>query len=57
MSLPFENPARRAFETIRLGSDKTFANILVSLAAKLDAFDSEEITAMYKNLRDNNVLT
>lgn len=46
MSLPFENPARRAFETIRLGSDKTFANILVSLAAKLDAFDSEEITAM-----------
>ena len=37
---------RRAFETIRLGSDKTFANILVSLAAKLDAFDSEEITAM-----------
>lgn len=46
MNLPFENPARRAFETIRLGSDKTFANILVSLAAKLDAFDSEEITAM-----------
>ena len=46
MDLPFENPARRAFETIRLGSDKTFANILVSLAAKLDAFDSEEITAM-----------
>ena len=46
MSLPFENPARRAFETIRLGSDKTFANILVSLAAKLDAFDSEEISAM-----------
>lgn len=46
MSLPFENPARRAFETIRLGSEKTFSNILVSLAAKLEAFDSEEIAAL-----------
>lgn len=46
MSLPFENPARKAFETIRLGSEKTFSNILVSLAAKLEAFDSAEIVAM-----------
>lgn len=46
MDLPFENPARRAFETIRLGSEKTFSNILVSLAAKLEAFDSEEIAAL-----------
>ena len=46
MKLPFDNPARRAFETIRLGSEKTFSNILVSLAAKLEAFDSEEIAAL-----------
>lgn len=46
MSLPFDNPARKAFETIRLGSEKTFSNILVSLAAKLEAFDSKEIAAM-----------
>ena len=46
MSLPFENPARKAFETIRLGSEKTFSNILVSLAAKLEAFDSQEIAAL-----------
>lgn len=46
MDLPFDNPARRAFETIRLGSEKTFSNILVSLAAKLEAFDSEEIVAL-----------
>ena len=46
MELPFDNPARRAFETIRLGSEKTFSNILVSLAAKLEAFDSEEIAAL-----------
>ena len=46
MNLPFDNPARRAFETIRLGSEKTFSNILVSLAAKLEAFDSEEIAAL-----------
>ena len=46
MQLPFDNPARKAFETIRLGSEKTFSNILVSLAAKLEAFDSEEIAAM-----------
>ncbi|MBO5179105.1 MAG: type IV secretory system conjugative DNA transfer family protein [Clostridia bacterium] len=46
MDLPFDNPARRAFETIRLGSEKTFSNILVSLAAKLEAFDSEEIAAL-----------
>ncbi len=46
MSLPFENPARKAFETIRLGSEKTFSNILVSLAAKLEAFDSKEIVAL-----------
>ena len=45
-ALPFDNPARRAFDTIRLGSEKTFANILVSLAAKLEAFDSEEIAAL-----------
>lgn len=46
MDLPFEDPARRAFETIRLGSEKTFSNILVSLAAKLEAFDSQEIAAL-----------
>ena len=46
MSLPFESPARKAFETIRLGSEKTFSNILVSLAAKLEAFDSKEIVAL-----------
>ena len=46
MQLPFDNPARKAFETIRLGSEKTFSNILVSLAAKLEAFDSQEIAAM-----------
>ena len=46
MSLPFENPARKAFETIRLGSEKTFSNILVSLAAKLEAFDSKEIVGL-----------
>ena len=46
MDLPFDNPARKAFETIRLGSDKTFANILISLAAKLEAFDSPDIAAM-----------
>ncbi len=46
MALPFDNPARKAFETIRLGSEKTFSNILVSLAAKLEAFDSPEIAAM-----------
>lgn len=46
MDLPHDNPARRAFETIRLGSEKTFSNILVSLAAKLEAFDSEEIVAL-----------
>lgn len=46
MALPFEDPARRAFETIRLGSEKTFSNILVSLAAKLEAFDSQEIAAL-----------
>lgn len=46
MNLSFDNPARRAFETIRLGSEKTFSNILVSLAAKLEAFDSEEIAAL-----------
>ncbi|MBQ9314572.1 MAG: type IV secretory system conjugative DNA transfer family protein [Clostridia bacterium] len=46
MSLPFENPARKAFETIRLGSEKTFSNILVSLAAKLEAFDSQEIVGL-----------
>ena len=46
MALPFDNPARKAFETIRLGSEKTFSNILVSLAAKLEAFDSPEISAM-----------
>lgn len=46
MDLPFDNPARKAFETIRLGSEKTFSNILVSLAAKLEAFDSKEIAAM-----------
>ncbi len=46
MELPFDNPARKAFETIRLGSEKTFSNILVSLAAKLEAFDSPEIAAM-----------
>jgi type IV secretion system protein VirD4 len=45
-ALPFDNPARRAFDTIRLGSEKTFSNILVSLAAKLEAFDSEEIAAL-----------
>ena len=44
--LDVNNPARRAFDTIRLGSDKTFSNILVSLAAKLEAFDSEEIVAL-----------
>lgn len=46
MKLDHSNPARRAFETIRLGSEKTFSNILVSLAAKLEAFDSEEIAAL-----------
>ena len=46
MQLDREDPARRSFETIRLGSEKTFANILVSLAAKLEAFDSEEIAAV-----------
>ena len=46
MSLPFDNPARKAFETIRLGSEKTFSNILVSLAAKLEAFDSKEIVGL-----------
>lgn len=46
MQLPFEDPARKAFETIRLGSEKTFSNILVSLAAKLEAFDSQEIVAL-----------
>ena len=46
MALPFESPARKAFETIRLGSEKTFSNILVSLAAKLEAFDSKEIDAL-----------
>ena len=46
MSLPFESPARKAFETIRLGSEKTFSNILVSLAAKLEAFDSQEIVGL-----------
>ncbi len=46
MDLDFDNPARRSFETIRLGSEKTFSNILVSLAAKLEAFDSEEIAAL-----------
>lgn len=46
MALPFENPARKAFETIRLGSEKTFSNILVSLAAKLEAFDSKEIVGL-----------
>lgn len=46
MALPFEDPARKAFETIRLGSEKTFSNILVSLAAKLEAFDSKEIVAL-----------
>lgn len=46
MDLDHSNPARRAFETIRLGSEKTFSNILVSLAAKLEAFDSEEIVAL-----------
>ncbi len=46
MQLPVQDPARRAFETIRLGSEKTFSNILVSLAAKLEAFDSEEIAAL-----------
>ena len=45
-SLPFDNPARRQFDNIRLGSEKTFANILVSLAAKLSAFDSEDIAAL-----------
>ena len=45
-SLEFDNPARRQFDTIRLGSEKTFANILVSLAAKLSAFDSEDIAAL-----------
>lgn len=46
MALPFDDPARKAFETIRLGSEKTFSNILVSLAAKLEAFDSKEIVAL-----------
>lgn len=46
MGLPFDNPARRSFETIRLGSEKTFSNILVSLAAKLEAFDSDEIVGL-----------
>lgn len=46
MDLPFDDPARRAFETIRLGSEKTFSNILVSLAAKLEAFDSKEIVGL-----------
>ena len=46
MALPFDNPARKAFETIRLGSEKTFSNILVSLAAKLEAFDSKEIVGL-----------
>lgn len=46
MDLNFDNPARKCFETIRLGSDKTFANILISLAAKLEAFDSPDIAAM-----------
>lgn len=46
MALPFESPARKAFETIRLGSEKTFSNILVSLAAKLEAFDSKEIVGL-----------
>ena len=45
-ALPFDNPARRQFDNIRLGSEKTFANILVSLAAKLSAFDSEDIAAL-----------
>ena len=46
MELPFDHPARKAFETIRLGSEKTFSNIMVSFAAKLEAFDSPEIAAM-----------
>ncbi len=45
-SLDFDNPARRQFDNIRLGSEKTFANILVSLAAKLSAFDSPDIAAL-----------
>ena len=45
-ALPFDNPARRQFDNIRLGSEKTFANILVSLAAKLSAIDSEDIAAL-----------
>ncbi len=46
MQLDSTDPARKAFDTIRLGSEKTFSNILVSLAAKLEAFDSQEIAAM-----------
>jgi type IV secretion system protein VirD4 len=46
MQLPFDNPARKNFEMIRLGSEKTFSNILVSLSAKLKAFESEEIAAL-----------
>jgi len=45
-SLDPSNPARKAFDMIRLGSEKTFSNILVSLAAKLEAFDSEDIVAL-----------
>ncbi len=45
-ALDFDNPARRQFDTIRLGSEKTFANILVSLAAKLSAFDSKDIAEL-----------
>ena len=45
-NLDFDNPARRQFDTIRLGSEKTFANILVSLAAKLSAFDSKDIAEL-----------
>jgi len=45
-SLDFDNPARVQFDNIRLGSEKTFANILVSLSAKLSAFGSEDIAAL-----------
>ena len=45
-ALEFDNPARRQFDNIRLGSEKTFSNILVSLAAKLSAFDSQDIAAL-----------
>ena len=45
-ALDFDNPARRQFDNVRIGSEKTFANILVSLAAKLSAFDSQDIAEL-----------